>query len=76
MPDERPLAGARQRAGRGLADLADLEQRQRGDGLALRVRGPFGERAHHGGDQPGFGGRRLEFLASHFMSAACTASRS
>ena len=60
---KRSLPRGRQRAGRGLADLADLQQRQLRHGMPLRMRGPFGARAHHGGDEPGFGGRRLEFLA-------------
>ena len=36
------------------------------DRLALRVRGPLGRRAHHGGDQPGLGGGRLERLGVPF----------
>ena len=46
------------------------------DRLSLRVRGPLGGRAHHGGDQLGVGGGRLECLALPLGSAACTASRS
>ena len=63
MSDSGRSPGGRQRAGGGLADAGDLEQRQLRHRAPLRVRRPFRRRTHHGGDQLGVGGRRLEFLA-------------
>ena len=46
MPDSgRVPAGSG--SGGAVADLHDLQQRQRGDGGGLRMLGPFGVRAHH-----------------------------
>jgi hypothetical protein len=59
--------GLQQAAGRSLADAGDLDERERGDGLALGMCGPLGGRAHHGGDQLGLSGRRLERLGAPFQ---------
>jgi hypothetical protein len=63
--DARERARARPRGLRwGLADLLDLEQRQRGEGAPLRVRPPLLARADHAGGQPGRGQRVLEILGA------------
>ena len=59
---ERPLRVAGEPCDGRLADLLDLDQRQRRHRLALRMRGPLGGRSQHGRDQPGPGGGRLERL--------------
>ncbi len=66
MPESGRSAPRGSGRGWSIADPGDLEQRQPRHRLALRMRGPLGRRAHHGGDQPGLGGRRLEFLALPF----------
>ncbi len=56
----QPAPGA---PGRRLADPFDLEERQAGNRLALRVRRPLRRRAQHGGAQPGLGRGGFERLA-------------
>ena len=58
---ERTIA-FRPRLWRGLGDLLDRDQRQRGERLRVRRRGPFVIRAHHRDDAAGCISRGLEFL--------------
>jgi hypothetical protein len=60
----------RQRQGRRLADFLDTEQWQAGDGTALRMSIPFGERPARGDHETGLGSGTFERLRRPLLQRA------